>query len=539
MKIRGSYFIYIIVVYILLPGIGHGFDSKAHDALSRQAVNPNLTNAAQLDSFLKSVLGFEFPQGIAQLINGGQRVVDLIADGSVQEDSPATRVLHHFHDPTRTWDQAGERFAGIPVGNSSVVWSQMSPQGACCGNYAWKNARDAYFEALTGTTDLQRKQKYAEMFRTLGHLIHHVQDAAVPSHTRNDNHLQPFPFTLFPDSDPFHHWADRDDAGLTRINTVTQALRFDPSILNQASPNPLARVPIARIIDKTDGDFGVLSPNFNIGLAEYSNANFISKGTARSTFYQYPTYLQLEFPIGTSPNGAQRRYARFRQGFGEQDYWVGVSSRMALFANATVPPDAIDFGLDDNVHDGYGRKLFPRAIGYSAGLIDYFFRGQVDTADPPLGYVLVPWEARPSSIDVQGVKVIGDGQQTGNGTIQMVLLHENSFRGLRNPPTSPGPKPLVVVSNEVPFTISSQGQTVTFPFAALPWPTEVIPALCCYGNGYMGIIVYRGTLGQETNTAVVAGGYCHDLESGDKWERFYSFENATLEGIAWAYIGEC
>jgi hypothetical protein len=156
-----------------------------------------------------------------------------------------------------------------------------------------------------------------------------------------------------------------------------------------------------------------------------------------------------------------------------------------------------------------------------------------------LGYVLVPWEARPSSIDVQGVKVIGDGQQTGNGTIQMVLLHENSFLGLRNPPTSPGPKPLVVVSQEVPFTISSQGQTVTFPFAALPWPTEVIPALCCYGNGYMGIIVYRGTLGQETNTAVVAGGYCHDLESGDKWERFYSFENATLDGIAWAYIGEC
>ena len=82
----------------------------------------------------------------------------------------------------------------------------------------------------------------------------------------------------------------------------------------------------------------------------------------------------------------------------------------------------------------YGALLFPRAIGYSAGLIDYFFRGQVDTADPPLGYVLVPWEARPSSIDVQGVKVIGDGQQTGNGTIQNGFVAVKILsRGLAEP----------------------------------------------------------------------------------------------------------
>ncbi len=345
-------------------------------------------------------------------------------------------------------------------------------------------------------------------------VIHIVQDAAVPAHTRNDSHLVEPYSGLKIDADPFHYWAD-SPIGLNRINGVTQALRFDPSILNQPSPNPLAPVPIARIIDKSDGDFGVLSPNFNIGLAEYSNANFISKGTARSTFYQYPTYLQLcRIPIGPSPSGAQRRYARFRQGFGEHDYWVGVSVRMALFANATVPPDAIDFGLDDNVHDGYGRKLFPRAIGYSAGLIDYFFRGQVDTADPPFGYVLVPWEERPTSIDVEGVKIIGEGQQTGSGTIRMVLLHRNSFTGQPDGPLSPGPKPLVVVSNEVPFTISAERQTVTFGFDSLPFPTTAPPALCCYGNGYMAIIVYRGTLGQELNNSVVASGYCRDAESG-------------------------
>jgi hypothetical protein len=232
----------LIIIVTLLPAQSDGFDASAHEALSFRAVDPTVTNASQLDSFLKNVLPFEFPQGISQPISSGKNVAALIAEGSVQEDSPATRVLHHFHDPTHSWDQAGERFAGIPVGNSSVVWSQMFPQGACCGNYAWRNARDAYYEALTGTTIDQRKSKYAQTFRTLGHLIHHVQDAAVPSHTRNDNHLQPFPFTKFPDADPFHHWADTK-VGLDQIDAITQALRFDPSIINQASPNPLGVCP--------------------------------------------------------------------------------------------------------------------------------------------------------------------------------------------------------------------------------------------------------------------------------------------------------
>jgi hypothetical protein len=326
---------------------------------------------------LKNILPFEFKNGTEQLISEGKTVSGLIAEGSVQEDSPATRVLHHFHDPTLTWDQAGLRFLGVPLGNSSVVWSQMSPQGACCGNFAWKDARNAYFNALTSTTESQRTLWYAKTFRTLGHLIHHVQDAAVPSHTRNDVHLQPFRTTQFPDGDPFHHWAD-SETGIAQINSVTQALRFGSSILSQSSANPHAPVPFARIIDKTDGDFGVLSPNLNIGLAEYSNANFISKGTAQSTDYLYPIYSQLEFgAVETLPNGKKVRYARFRPGFGEQNYRVGLSSRMAQFVSATAPPDAIDFGLDNNVHDDYGKKLFPRAIGYSAGLIDYFFRARI------------------------------------------------------------------------------------------------------------------------------------------------------------------
>jgi hypothetical protein len=522
-----------LFIFLFITSTGEAFDNKAHEALSERA-----TTISNLDNFLKTVLSFEFSDGINQSLEG-KLITRHIQDGALLEDSIGLglRVKNHFHNPKLSWDQAGLRPPGssIPIGYSSIVWSQLQNQGDL-GNKSWHQARDAYFTALTSTSQSERKKWYATTFRLLGHAIHHVQDAAVPSHTRNDAH-----FSLFGigNKDLFHSFAERPEI-LALINTISPS-PIDASFLsNRPSADSRYPIPISRFIDTTAGDIAALAlgNGTSIGIAEYSNANFFSDDTIFPETFAYPglSNLLISTPELDPQTGTKKTYLFFKPGFGERNYRLAQASSLRNITGTNV---ATDIGLDYKVFTDYAYKLFPRAIGYSAGLIDYFFRAQVDTADPPLGYVLVPWEARPSSIDVQGVKVIGDGQQTGNGTIQMVLLHENSFRGLRNPPTSPGPKPLVVVSNEVPFTISSQGQTVTFPFAALPWPTEVIPALCCYGNGYMGIIVYRGTLGQETNTAVVAGGYCHDLESGDKWERFYSFENATLDGIAWAYIGEC
>ena len=48
-------------------------------------------------------------------------------------------------------------------------------------------------------------------------------------------------------------------------------------------------------------------------------------------------------------------------------------------------------GLDDNVFRDYAARLIPRAVGYSAALLDYFFRGRldVDLADDGSGLRLV------------------------------------------------------------------------------------------------------------------------------------------------------
>ena len=74
---------------VFLPRLSDGFNAKAHEMLSKLAVDPTLTNASQLDSFLKSILSFEFENGVDEPIQGGLSVKGLIADGSVNEDKPA------------------------------------------------------------------------------------------------------------------------------------------------------------------------------------------------------------------------------------------------------------------------------------------------------------------------------------------------------------------------------------------------------------------------------------------------------------------
>lgn len=192
----------ILQISMLLPS-SLAFEVQTHRIISEAG-----TRASSLNNFLTTVLPRDFPQGIDEVLVGGRKPIEFIQDGSENEDKPAFRSRHHFHDPTRTWDQAG--LQGVFSGQSSILWSQ-SPNQGLGGNRSWQNARQTYFEALTARDPVERKRLFAETFRTLGHLIHHVQDAAVPSHTRNDEHIGGFLGNGYGvpigNPDRFHHWA--------------------------------------------------------------------------------------------------------------------------------------------------------------------------------------------------------------------------------------------------------------------------------------------------------------------------------------------
>jgi hypothetical protein len=239
------------------------------------------------------MLGFEFPQGTAQEIGQGEfkKVSELIANvGAVNEDKPEIRARTHFHDPTKAWAQAGLTSPFTGTFQSSTLWSQNTSQD-WGGKHSWQDARNSYFNALTATDAADRKRFYAETFESLGHLIHLVQDAATPAHTRNDWHLG---FTTgnelfaFLNVDRFHQWAKTQ--GRPAINAAASR-PFDPSILNQTYDGLM---PIAGIIDTTTtAGPAIPSDATNIGIAEYSNANFFSDDTILKD-YAYPNATQLD-----------------------------------------------------------------------------------------------------------------------------------------------------------------------------------------------------------------------------------------------------
>src|SRR6266545_4184306 len=132
----------VVGLFFLLATIqvGYAFDNEAHRALSQRA-----TGISSSNNLLKTNLGFEFPNGVNQLVEAGKTVTALIQEGALLEDSLAPhRVRHHFHNPNLNWDQAGLRPPGsqIPFGQSSVVWSQNTNQGLeDGGKRSWHQAR--------------------------------------------------------------------------------------------------------------------------------------------------------------------------------------------------------------------------------------------------------------------------------------------------------------------------------------------------------------------------------------------------------------
>ncbi|MGH7875610.1 MAG: hypothetical protein ACREQO_25740, partial [Candidatus Binatia bacterium] len=181
-QIKFMILFFVPIAIVMWVGNLRGFETDTHALLSEKA-----TDASQLNNYLTTVLGFEFPQGTDEEVRQGEfkTVRQLIANvGAVDEDSPFTRTRAHFHDPTKAWAQAGlgQTF------ESSILWSQ-NPNQDLGGKHSWHDARDSFFNALTSTDPAQRKMYFAETFETLGHLIHHVQDAATPAHTRNDTHI--------------------------------------------------------------------------------------------------------------------------------------------------------------------------------------------------------------------------------------------------------------------------------------------------------------------------------------------------------------
>jgi hypothetical protein len=289
------------------------------------------------------------------------------------------RSRHHFHDPIRSWDQAGLKSSspcvasGLVTNEASVRWAQ-DPNQSPGGKASWADIRGSFLQALTDPAPTTRANAFATTFKLLGQQTHLIGDMAVPAHVRNDIHC----FS----SDGFELWAARN-AALVDAILARDPIKPDPAIFAIALPRveqePIARVPIARLWDSdqySGSNPAVTASNPTIGLAEYSNANFLSDHTV-FTPYAFPAQTSVELgAIVVDPKTNELRQYLQKTGDGETVPRVAVVS--ALFDFVSPALKKVKLGLDDGVFQDYADRLLPRAVGYSSALLDYFFRGRLD-----------------------------------------------------------------------------------------------------------------------------------------------------------------
>ena len=308
-------------------------------------------------------------------------------------ESKINRPLHHFFDVQR---EGRGLTVTLPVGGDPapdpVVISFIPAPDWALGRqgrgpnpdqnqFSILDARVHQLKSLTEPTKGAREENTARLFRTLGHVIHVLQDMAQPQHTRNDPHAGCL--ELFGAGE--HSWFE------AYIETRALGQRFRER--GEPSP-PLPLGPYDPPRFTTYQDFWTATGNK--GLADFSSRNFFSAGTNLSLFgncgglseppcrqngYQKKDVdFSFQTVRGTTVTGQVRLFLRTMQDpvTGASIPDVAVTSRSwwdQHLESLGFPPA---FSLNTLNYDSISGVLLPRAVGYSAGLLDYFFRGTLD-----------------------------------------------------------------------------------------------------------------------------------------------------------------
>ncbi len=384
-----------IIIVLSFIATAEALIVETHETLNEYIVLQDFTEINfSLNSYLKNELGFE--KGVKEIINS-RYTFKWLGEGGKKEDEPDFpaipyhRSFNHFHDPLTD--------EGFPSGISSVVWSQMPIYGQFDGYYSWHDVRYYFYKALTLPGKEGRDDKYADLFRGLGQLMHLVEDASVPDHTRNDAHV--IPGWLL---DSYEPWVDNNiesnpDSGIFKIdgNPIDMKTKktnfFSPAKLLEAEGSfPNATNPFANLIDTNvylvdENNNPITDPSVTlgqhdgfagIGLSEYTNANFLSSDTMFSTDYPYPRKEDCNVFTEIPPDdilGSERKYFSSTNGHpGEQVNHLAVASSLYSWRGAYFPDETEHqpIGLDPACHRDYAEKLIPKAVGYAASFLKYF-----------------------------------------------------------------------------------------------------------------------------------------------------------------------
>jgi hypothetical protein len=390
------------------------------------------SNSYEFDVMFKIKLQDEALKIPGWLMRGGIREDDggLIAGARNNEpfDDPVNnfnRFCNHFLDPVSTHGSAGRGFSGFcfyespisdaaqwALGTQNPFDAQPAENISRRNHFSVLDARDLMWRALTlrdkagndvpknGFTPEQlRKIYWASTFRSLGDVIHLLQDQAQPQHTRNEGHGL--------SNKGYEEYIDARAKGSDTFTIDEQKLTLLAGQLPDLNYDGYAIPRFSRYSDYWSTR--VNSSNI-YGLSDYSNRGFFTvEKNFGNTIYPEPSSdisKYSVFPVFQSTWGGS-----FNHLVGQvEDKLTGASESVTmstqsiftgLVANggAVIPPK---YTLSKKNYDDRAALLIPRAVAYSAGLIDYFFRGELEISLPDEGVYAVVDYSKESTKDTGG-----------------------------------------------------------------------------------------------------------------------------------------
>jgi len=481
----------IILMSLKLSSVSNAYDNT----ITHRKITERAMPYSTLDNFLKQNLGIV--SGFNEMING-QKIIGWLSNGSDYEDTPMCRASNHFHNPLPllTWSQSyvtdqpwwiAAWCSDWTPYYSNITWATGYLSPAPVGAKAsftqdpehtpqnWDKARQYYYEALTGTNSRSREISLGRTFLTVGQIMHLLEDMAVPAHTRND-------FTS--------HLIFRGDQ-LLPIQPFEYYVKAHPELVMGATPAfpSFENITLTNFWDTDRYNGTNPSTDLSVGLAEFTNANYFSdftipnnSPTAEHTF-PYPAVNSTDYQIcyDYAPTSEDypwllRKYVSRKSRGGcpgitperKADHFAAVSPLYSENADISTR----ELWLDDNVHNTYAKELLPRAVGYSAGLLNYFFRGELGVTHVPGGLKVknLSAEAMASYVDPATNNTVGT-----IGVYYDNTAHERQSLASYNLTTPLEP---------------SQGITIFFT----P-PTDNVAPL-------KYIVVFRGKLGNEEGAVI-------------------------------------
>jgi hypothetical protein len=395
-------------------GTAFGHDRQVHRKITETAAKHALAASPAYAGFIQ-VVSPAFDDVAAS---------GTLSDGSDFEDNKPPdeggyRQLNHFYDPITGLGISNfpDDQATPPVGNNSFVWASTRdcpgmdihliilpvpipiPVNANTYNkWSWQNARDYEWDALTSTDPVSRKEALTSTFRAIGQVMHLIQDASSPQHVRNEQHLAKkwLGLTL--------GWRSPIEIGLDKMSQAAQLANFSGGMLDWKAAG-FTKMEDFWNRHLYNGNAAVLTAEANhgpkLGMAEWANGNFIGE---RHIYAEWMVTTHEERKPGWYPypsRDTSTNYEQVKRGAGkkllvlkdgtevEGDYLSKIADGIKVthhsrlkFLGAKqikgVEKAAMCTINDDKVVQDYHSKIIPKAIEYTAGLLDYFFRGQLE-----------------------------------------------------------------------------------------------------------------------------------------------------------------